>query len=80
MNRKVTKTTTKNWKTSLHPYASANVNKYGYDANVGTQVSKGPVSLDIGTSFGSGYKPETDIIMSVNIPITKRVKSKKTKL
>jgi hypothetical protein len=67
-------------KLKVNPYLSGSAQKSGVDAYYGVNVSKGPVSLDIGQSAGTGYKPETDISFSVNIPITKRVKNKRKKL
>jgi hypothetical protein len=67
-------------KLKFNPYLSGSAQKSGVDAYYGVNISKGPISLDIGQSAGTGYKPETDITFSANIPITKRVKSKRKKL
>lgn len=67
-------------KLKVNPYLSGSAQRSGVDAYYGVNVSKGPVSLNIGQSAGTGYKPETDITFSANIPITKRVKSKRKKL
>lgn len=67
-------------KLKVNPYLSGSAQRSGVDAYYGVNVSKGPVSLNIGQSAGTGYKPETDITFSASIPITKRVKSKRKKL
>ncbi len=67
-------------KLKINPYISGSAQKSGVDAYYGVNVSKGPVSLDIGQSAGTGYKPETDINLSLSIPITKRLKDKRKKL
>jgi hypothetical protein len=79
MKRKVLKTTTKNWM-SVQPYAEGYAGKGKYEGYLGTKVSKGPFSLDVGTGIGTAFKPETDVTLSINIPITKKVKSKKNKI
>ena len=67
-------------KMKINPYVSGTAGKSGFDVNYGVSVNKGPVTLDISQSRGTGYMPETDISMTVNIPITKRVKHKGKKL
>jgi len=67
-------------KPKLNPYISGTAGKSGFDVNYGVSVSKGPVTLDVSQSAGTGYSPETDINLSVSIPITKRVKDKRKKL
>jgi hypothetical protein len=64
-------------KIKVTPYLSGSGSKYTYDLNYGVSMSRGPVSLDISTSTGSSYRPETDITLGINIPITKRVKDKR---
>lgn len=64
-------------KIKVNPYLSGTGSKNRYDISGGVTMSRGPVSLDISTSSGSDYNPETDITLSVNIPITKRVKNKR---
>jgi hypothetical protein len=67
-------------KIKVNPYLSGTAGKSGFDVNYGVSISKGPVTLDVSQSTGTGYKPETDINLSVSIPITKRVKDKRKKL
>lgn len=64
-------------KIKVNPYLSGTSSKNRYDISGGVTMSRGPVSLDISTSTGSDYKPETEITLGVNIPITKRVKNKR---
>jgi hypothetical protein len=64
-------------KIKVNPYLSGTGSKNRYDIVGGVTMSRGPVSLDISTSAGSDYRPETDITLGVNIPITKRVKNKR---
>lgn len=64
-------------KIKVNPYLSGTGSKNRYDIVGGVTISRGPVSLDVSTATGSDYKPETDINLSVNIPITKRVKNKR---
>lgn len=66
-------------KTKVNPYVSGTASKSGYDANYGVFIKKGPVSVDISQSRGTGYGPETDINLSLNIPITSK-KNKRKKL
>jgi hypothetical protein len=67
-------------KIKVNPYLSGTAGKSGFDVNYGVSISKGPVTLDVSQSAGTGYKPETDINLSVSIPITKRVKDKRKRL
>jgi hypothetical protein len=64
-------------KIKINPYLSGTGSKNRYDITGGVTMSRGPVSLDISTSAGSDYTPETDITLGINIPITKRVKNKR---
>ena len=67
-------------KVKVNPYVSGIAGANGYDVNYGVTVSKGPVSLDINQNRGTGYTPETNINMNVNIPITKKTRFKGKKL
>lgn len=67
-------------KAKINPYLSGTVGKSGFDVNYGVSISKGPVTLDVSQSAGTGYLPETDVNLSVSIPITKRLKDKRKKL
>lgn len=67
-------------KTRVNPYASGTADKSGYDVNYGVSITKGPVSVNVSQSRGTGYTPETDVNLSLSIPITRRVKDKRKKL
>lgn len=67
-------------KTKVKPYISGYADKSNYDFSYGTSVSKGPLSLSINQSRGVGYTPETDVNLSLSIPITQRAKGKRKKL
>jgi len=67
-------------KTKVKPYISGYADKSNYDFSYGASVSKGPLSLSINQSRGVGYTPETDVNLSLSIPITQRAKGNRKKL
>lgn len=74
-NRTIT-TTTKG-KIKINPYLSGSADKNRFDVNYGVHVEKGPITFDVNQSAGTGYKPEAEVSLGINIPITKRVKHRK---
>lgn len=67
-------------KVKAKPFMSGVIQKSGYALNYGASVSKGPVSVNVSQGRGTGYSPESEINVSMSIPITKRVKKKGKKL
>jgi outer membrane usher protein FimD/PapC len=67
-------------KIKVKPFASGIIQKPGYDLSYGTSVSKGPLSVNVSQSKGTGYRPETEVSVSMSIPITRRIKQKGKKL
>lgn len=70
----------RNNKIKINPYLSGTIEKSKLDVNYGVSVNKGPVTLDVNQSAGNGYMPETNINLSVSIPITKKLKNKRKKI
>lgn len=71
-NRTIT-TTTKG-KIKINPYLSGGADKNRFDFNYGVHVEKGPMTFDVNQSAGTGYRPEIEVSLGINIPITRRVK------
>ena len=73
MKKRTTATTTKE-KIKINHYLSGSSDKNRFDVNYGVQIERGPMTFDINQSSGTGYRPETEISLGINIPITRRVK------
>jgi hypothetical protein len=73
MNKRTVVTTTRK-KIKINPYLSGHAEKNMFDTNYGLHIERGPLNLDVNQSVGTGYRPETEFTLGINIPITRRVK------
>lgn len=73
MKNRTTSTTTKG-KIKINPYLSGSADQNRFDVNYGVHIEKGPMTFDVSQSTGTGYRPETEVSLGINIPITRRVK------
>lgn len=64
-------------KLKVTPYLSALASpSTGYDVSYGATAKKGPLSVSVSSSKGTGYSSETNVDLNLSIPITKKVKGK----